>query len=230
MPKIFQKFKNLICASSNKKHGDLKKDIKRRNEFLKSLEILPQDFVFLKQVHSAKIRIVKKPQKIILKGDGLITKEKNVALGIFSADCVPVFLYDPKKEIVGVLHAGWRGTFEKIVSKAISIFKKLKSDPKDILVYVGPSICGNCYVVEKERAGLFQKKFSDFEKKFLKFKKGRYFLDLRKLNKILLEKEGVLAKNIQISPVCTFSNKNYFSFRREKGKLKGEMLSVICQK
>lgn len=228
MPKIFQKFKNLIVKTSTKKDGNLK-DQKEREKFLKNLGLFPQNLILLKQIHSAKIIFLQKNKKFQKRGDGLITKEKNLALGIFCADCLPIFLFDPKKKIVGILHAGWRGTLKEISKKAIKIFKKLKSDPKDILAYIGPSICGRCYFVEKERAKLFQKKFPKIWKKFLKEKKGKFFLDLRKTNKILLEREGVLSKNIQISPVCTFSNKNYFSFRRGKGKLKGQMLSLICQ-
>lgn len=229
LPKIFQKFKNLVCATSKRKNGDLKTDLKKREAFLKKFKIEPCNLVTLKQIHSNKVYIVNDTFPRTLYGDGLITPKKKICLGIFTADCLPIFIFDPKKEIIGLLHAGWRGTLKKISKKAILIFKKLGSLPKDILVYIGPSICGNCYLVDEERVKIFSLKFSSFKNKIFKKKNNRYFLDLRLLNKLILIKEGVPHFNIQVSKICTFSNKNYFSFKREGKKLSGEMLSIFCQ-
>lgn len=228
--KIFKKFKNLIVATSKKEDGNLKEDLKKRKKFLEKFEILPKNLITLKQIHSDKIILIEEPKTKSKIGDGLITKKRNVALGVFSADCLPIFLFDPKKKIIGILHAGWKGSFKEISKKAIFIFKKLGSAPKDILVYIGPSICKNCYFVNEKRAKIFSKKFPEFAKKVIIKKRKKYYLDLRLLNKLILMKLGVLPKHIQISKICTFSRKNYFSFRREKTKLKGENLSLICLK
>jgi len=228
LPKIFKNFRNLILAISKKKDGNLKNNVKARRRFLAKFNLNLDNLIFLKQIHSKRIIFVKKGKKFSRAGDGLITKEEGIALGVFSADCLPIFIYDPKKKIIGLLHAGWKGTFEGIAREAIKIFKKEGSNPKDILVYIGPSISGKCYEISKERAEIFSKKFPKFKSKIIKKRNKKYFLDLKKLNKLIFIEEGVLPKHIQISKICTFCNKNYFSFRREK-KLSGEMLSIFCK-
>ena len=228
-PKIFKSFQNLILATSTKKEGNLKNDLEARERFLAKFNLKPEKLIFLKQVHSKRIIFVKKGKKFSRVGDGLITKEKGIALGVFSADCLPIFIYDPKKEIIGILHAGWKGSLKRIAKEAIKIFKREGSNPKDILVYIGPSISAKCYAISKEMAEIFSKKFPKFKSKIIKKRNKKYFLDLKKLNKLIFIEEGVLPKNIQISKVCTFCNKNYFSFRRDKGNLEGEMLSIFCK-
>jgi len=229
LPKIFKNFKNLVATTSTKKDGNLRDDSKRE-KFLNKFKIKKENFISLKQIHSRKIIVIKNDKKIYSVGDGLITRKKGIALGVFSADCLPIFLFDPKKEIIGILHAGWRGTLKGISKKAIEIFKKEGARPKDILVYIGPSISGKCYEIPRERAKLFIKHFSKFKSKILKQRNGKYFLDLKRLNKLIFIEKGVLPKNIQISEVCTFCNENYFSFRREKEKLSGSLLSIFYQK
>ena len=228
LPEIFKNLKNLILATSKKRDGNLENDLEARKNFLAKFSLKSEDLIFLKQIHSKKIIFIEKGKKFSRVGDGMITKEKGIALGIFSADCLPIFIYDPKKKIIGLLHAGWKGSLEGIARKAIKIFKKEGSNPKDILVYIGPSISGKCYEISKERAEIFSKKFPKFKSKIIKKRNKKYFLDLKKLNKLIFIEEGVLPKHIQISKTCTFCNKNYFSFRREK-KLSGEMLSIFCK-
>lgn len=230
LPKIFRKFKNLICATSKRENGDLKLGLKKRECFLNKFHILSENLITLNQIHSNKIYVIKNYAQKELYGDGLITAKKGICLGIFSADCLPIFLFDPKKKIIGLLHAGWQGTLKGISRKAVFLFKKLGSLPKDVLVYIGPSICGNCYFVNKERATIFSLNFPKFKKKIIKKKNKKYFLNLKLLNKLILMEEGIPPYNVQISKICTFSNKNYFSFRREKERLSGQMLSIFCQR
>jgi len=229
LPKIFKNFKNLILAISKKRDGNLKNDEEARKKFLDKFNLSFKNLIFLKQIHSKKIILIKKRKSFPRIGDGMITKEKEIVLGVFSADCLPIFIFDQKREIIGLLHAGWKGSLKGIAKEAIKILKKEGSNPKDVLVYIGPSISGKCYEVPKERAEIFSKKFKKFKSKIIKQKGEKYFLDLRKLNKLIFIEEGVLPKNIQISKICTFCNKNYFSFRREKGNLSGEMLSIFCK-
>ena len=160
LPKIFKNFRNLILAISKKKDGNLKNNVEARRRFLAKFNLNLDNLIFLKQIHSKRIIFVKKGKKFSRAGDGLITKEEGIVLGVFSADCLPIFIYDPKKKIIGLLHAGWKGSLEGIAREAIKIFKKEGSNPKDILVYIGPSISGNCYEIPKERAEIFSKKIS----------------------------------------------------------------------
>lgn len=229
LPKIFRKFKNLVCATSKKEDGDLKLDLEKRKLFLSKFQILPENLITINQIHSSKIYLIQAPTQEELYGDGLITVKKGICLGIFTADCLPIFIFDPKKEIIGLFHAGWRGTLKGILKKAIFAFKKLGSLPENILVYIGPSICKNCYSIDEKRAKLFSIKFPKFKNKVILKKKRDYFLDLKKLNKLILISQGVLSSNIELSKICTFSNKNFFSFRKERGKLSGQMLSIFCQ-
>ena len=229
LPKIFKNFKNLILAISKKRDGNLKNDENARKKFLDKFNLSFKNLIFLKQIHSKKIILIKKRKGIPRVGDGMITKEKGVVPGVFSADCLPIFIFDQKREIIGLLHAGWKGSLKGIAKEAIKILKKEGSNPKDVLVYIGPSISGKCYEVPKERAEIFSKKFQKFKSKIIKQRGEKYFLDLRKLNKLIFIEEGVLPKNIQISKICTFCNKNYFSFRRKGENLNGEMLSIFCK-
>lgn len=217
--KIFKKFKNLVAVVIGKE---------KKKKIFEKFNLKWKREISLFQKHTTKIFIVNKsfPKKI---GDGLITKEKDLLLKIRVADCLPIFFFDPKKEIIGLIHAGWRGTLKEISKKAVLLFKNLGSYPKDILVWIGPSIGKCCYEVKEDLIKKFSKTFPDFKRKIIFKRGGKYFLDLKETNRLILLKEGLKKKNIEISPICTFCNKNYFSFRREK-KLKEENLAIFCQK
>lgn len=147
--------------------------------------------------------------------DAVITNKKGMLIGVRTADCVPVLLYDKKNKVCGAVHAGWRGTAESILKKTINAMKNsFDSSPHDILLALGPSIKICCYnvgddvlksVIEASGKGEY----------FLK-KKGKIVLDLASANKHQALASGILEKNIWMSDECTccFYDK-FYSYRHD---------------
>lgn len=158
--------------------------------------------------------------------DALITKEKGVVLTILTADCVPILLYDTKKEVVAAVHAGWRGTKRHLAAKTVQEMTKIYDcDPKDIIAGIAPAIGACCYEVGKDVA----EHFFDTPKS-LSPKGGKYMLDLPYLNKVQLLSAGLTEEHIQMSQLCTACHTNrFFSYRRENG-CSGRFMSMIGMK
>ncbi len=159
--------------------------------------------------------------------DALITNLPGQCIGISTADCVPVLLYDPVREAIGSVHAGWRGTRSGIVTETMSQMKSaFQTDPKDLIAVIGPSISPDVYEVGADLEEEFQKAGFDTLEIFSRTD-GRILLDLWKANKKLLADGGVKEENIEISGICTYSQpKNFFSARR-LGISSGRMISGI---
>lgn len=164
------------------------------------------------------------------KVDALYTRLTNVCIGVTTADCVPLILFDPKKKVIAVAHAGWKGTCERIAEKTILTLKeKFDCMPADIRVVIGPSISPNVYEVGKEVVDSFEKAGFDMSK-IVKKKDQSFFLDLWKANKLSLEKVGVLSNHIEISGICTYTEHERFFSARRLGIKSGRMLSGIMLK
>lgn len=219
------------------KTGDNIDNIKKN--FLKVFEIMStseKDVVFSNQVHGTNIQIVDdeistdNAYKSRLKDgvDGLVTNVKNITLATFYADCVPIFFLDKEKQVVGLVHAGWRGTVKGIACKMVDILvEKFNSQPKDILVGIGPSIGQCCFEVGEEVFKEFKKAYTDIIDNITQKISDKYYIDLWKTNKLILEKKGILPSNISISGLCTSCNTDlFFSYRKEKGKT-GRMAALI---
>lgn len=153
--------------------------------------------------------------------DGLVTNSYGVFLTISTADCLPIFLYDPIKKSVGAIHSGWRGCELNIFSNAINLMQKeFNTHPSDLIAYIGPSAGVCCYEVGAEVAG-------KFDPKFIVEQGEKQFLDLKNISKSQLVQCGVIEKNIEVSAQCTICNRNlYHSYRRDKHK-SGRMMGVI---
>lgn len=225
----------LIHGVSTREFGDLKirhsiRLNRNLGKFLKSLGIEKGNLVMMEQVHGSKIKKVNKGDKgRLIKGvDGLITNQKGIFLGVNIADCLPLLFYDSKKEIAGIAHAGWKGVLARIAARVVEEAKSLGSDPKDILVGIGPHIGGCCYTIPQERAERFQQFFGNLQKMVYKDKEGLH-LDLAVPVVKQLEDTGVRQENIEVALTCTSCHNNeFFSYRREnKKKTYGEMLGVI---
>lgn len=175
-----------------------------------------------------KCKIFEKPQYSDI--DGLITDKKNVALMTFHADCTPLFFYDSNKRIVGMAHAGWRGTLKNIAGIMVQKFiNDFNSDPADIFAAVGPSLGQCCFEVDRDVADLFLSSNNIYEK-FMHKSGNKYHFDLWNINKYLMKKEGIQENNIQISGLCTKCNNHlFFSHRGQRGK-RGLMAGFIMMK
>ena len=171
------------------------------------------------QIHSNHVKYIDK-SGIYKNTDGLVTHiNNNIYLMIQTADCIPIFMVDNIKGIIGLIHSGWKGTSRSIISSAISIFSDCGSNIEDIKIYLGPSIKSCCYEIKDDVAKYF-------EQKFLIINNQKLFLDLELKVKDDLFKKGIKNNNIFVSDICTYENKNFCSYRRDYNKA-GRMYSII---
>jgi polyphenol oxidase len=139
--------------------------------------------------------------------DGLLTAVSGQPLGIFTADCVPIFLSAPSQGVVGLLHAGWRGVRGKILSKAVQIMRRRwRCSPKDIEIWAGPSIGPCCFEVRWDVAARFP---------FSRTRKGsRWIVDLQK--ELFEQARQLGIQKIRRVPICTQHTRTHHSYRRDK--------------
>lgn len=149
--------------------------------------------------------------------DGYITKVKNIATLVTTADCNPIIIYDTKQNIVANIHSGWAGTIKKIYLKAIRILQdKFNSNASDLIVCIGPSIRRCCFSSEEES---FKKKFTNVwenEKEYIFYEENskRFHIDLVYVIKKDLLEVGIREENIKICNICTMCNSDdFFSYR-----------------
>ena len=180
----------------------------------------------IRQVHGRRVLVLSRRSLLQIKSerkaDGVLTADFNVPLSIRTADCLSIFIYDPKHQVIGLLHAGWKGTKKQIALRALEIMRKRwGTRPKDLLIAFGPSIKPCCYQVSLEF-----RKFFPLETKFAN---DQLCFDLTQANKNQLFKAGLSKKQIFDCQVCTCCHENYFSYRRQGAKA-GRMLSVMMLK
>lgn len=163
------------------------------------------------QTHSCNVKIINENEQIYENTDGLISNIKNSLLLMNFADCVPIILYNKKENIGGIVHAGWRGTAQKIVEKAI---KEFNTNPADITAIIGPSIGKCCFETHED---VFKQLIENkLETELYTKKEEKYFIDLKKINYNQLKKMGV--EEIDICSYCTCCMSDiFFSYRKENG-------------
>ena len=220
-------YKSLNCGLGSKdKKSNIQKNL---NIVLKKIKSKNKKIYLPKQVHSNKFYFLKnKSLKIRTKCDAIITKQRNIAIGVLTADCAPLILYDPKKEMISVIHAGWKGAIKGIVKKVIKFFIKNGSKPKNLIVAIGPCISQNSYEVKED----FVKKFLKIDKKnrfFFKFYKNKILFSLKKYLINEIKRLGV--NKLELINRDTFTGVNsYFSARRSLKKREndyGRNISLI---
>ena len=201
----------------------------------------PEDFVLSKQSHETKVLKVgtKDRGKGITKDrdyegiDALITDEKGIILSCFSADCVPILFYDPIHKAVGACHSGWRGTKGKILQNVVEEMRQhFSSNPAEILVAIGPSICKEQYVVSEDLALSFLEDYPDLGEDtaspIQRISMDKFQLDLWDLNRRIALNCGIKEEHISISGYCTMENPElFFSHRYSQGK-RGLQGAFIC--
>ena len=222
-------YKSLNCGPGSKdKIKNIKKNIEK---VCKKIGCNKKNLILLDQVHSNIVHNVNRVTRKKLKGDSLITGKKGIALGILTADCAPVFIYDPINNLISALHAGWKGAFKQIISKTIKKFKIKGSNLNDLIVVIGPCISKNNYEVKKDFLNKFIVKEKS-NKNFFNYKNNKIFFSLNDFIKKSFLDLGI--KNIEIIKKDTYIlSNNFFSARRSlKKKLNdyGRNISVIMIK
>jgi YfiH family protein len=224
--------------------------LENRRRFRSALGATDLKLISLKQIHSDVIHLFDAAPTGVCQGDASVTNHPGLLLGVQTADCVPILLVDPKKRAVAAIHAGWRGTLQRIVVKAIGQMQmQFKSKPADLLAAIGPAIGGCCYEVGTEVAAQFHSQFAEAPEWFDEFRTGdepnpvqwlnmmppghqpppkNVLLDLRKANRAQLLSAGLRAPNIFVSDLCTACRRDLlFSYRKE-GAQSGRLMSAIA--
>ena len=221
-------FNSLNCSKSNDdKKNNVSKNIKIA---INALGIEKKRLKLINQIHSNKIFFVNNNNlNKDIYGDGLITENKNIALGILTADCAPIFIFDKKKSIVCCLHSGWKGALNNIVSKGITKIKRKKIKSQNIIVIVGPCLGFNNFEVDKKFKLKFIKKNRSYQKFFKSKNRNKDIFDLRNLINFQISKEGI--DNVFNIRKDTYKNSHiFFSHRRATHQNKiqtGRMINII---
>ena len=152
------------------------------------------------------------------KADILFTDNPEVSLFMRFADCVPLLFHDPKKNVIGISHAGWMGTVKGVAEVSVQAMQeRYGSNPQDIVVGIGPSISADHYEVGEEVAAQFREKYGKDSEQVVQVRDEKIYLDLWAANALQLQKMGV--EHIQISGLCTACHlDDWYSHRAEKGK------------
>jgi purine-nucleoside/S-methyl-5'-thioadenosine phosphorylase / adenosine deaminase len=185
--------------------------------------------VTMRQVHGDNIvEVQDRGLKEVGEADGMITAEKDIFLGVLTADCVPILFVAPKDKLVAAVHAGWRGTLTGIAEKAARLFTdQCHVSADEIEVALGPAIGSCCYEVKDDVAGPLRKKWGDIAEASIQKRDGKTYLDLRILNRGVLARAGIPATNIdQVGPCTACSPNDFFSYRRERSET-GRQISFI---
>jgi len=246
--KKLKKFENLKHCFFSRKNGFSKGDYEslncglgsgdKKENVLKNLQFVSQKIgckeellITLNQTHSNKVIHFESENSIKnkLPGDAIVTKIKNVGIGILTADCAPILLYDPKKKIIGCIHSGWKGALNGVIKNTIKKFSELNSDINDLIAVVGPCIKTESYEVKSDFYEKFVLQNSKHKEFFIKTNKNNYLFDLR--NFINIEISNLNVKNIENIKIDTFSEREFFySYRRScinKEADYGRCISVI---
>ena len=212
--------------------GDKKKNV------LKNLNLVSQKIgckdellITLNQTHSNKVVYFENESSIKnkLSGDAIVTKVKNIGIGILTADCAPILLFDPHKKIIGCIHSGWKGALNGVIRNAIKKFYELNSNKDDLIAVIGPCIKKENYEVKADFYQRFISQNRNNNEFFTIIEENKYIFDLRAfINK---EISDLNVRNVENIELDTFSEKEtFYSYRRSclrKEEDYGRCISVI---
>ncbi|MDX9880936.1 MAG: peptidoglycan editing factor PgeF [Prolixibacteraceae bacterium] len=202
-----------------------------RKELSKAMETATGQIYFPKQTHSDLIEVVTEEttMKDMEGKDALITNRKGLCIAVQTADCVPVLLFDPIEQVIGVVHAGWRGTVDKLVKKTIErMSREFGCCPENIKAGIGPSIYKYAYEVGEDVVRLVIGQFANYTELLVpSVRDGKAFFDLWEANRTLLTESGVKAGNIELIGMCSYELENLFFSARRDGANTGRMASCL---
>ena len=222
-------YKSLNCGLGSK---DKKKNIKKNLDIVKNKINKNSNNIFLlHQIHSNKFIYINKKLKFLkkkYKADAIITNQKNLPIGILTADCVPVLIYDDVAKNIAAIHAGWKGAYKDIINRVINFMLKIGSQRKNIHAAIGPSISQKNYIVKEDFLRKFMKK-NNKNKIFFKTNKNKIYFDLPNYVKSQLKSNKI--RDIDHINIDTFDYRNNFFSARRSLKLKhddyGRNISII---
>lgn len=180
------------------------------------------DIQWLEQVHGSEVIEISRYTSQTPVVDASITRNKNIALAIMTADCLPILLCDKNGTEIAAIHGGWRPLAANIIENTLA---KMHSDVENIQAWLGPCIGNSAFEVGEEVMLAFTKQSACFDRAFIKQKNGQYLANLHRIAKQQLTDLGI--RKIESLAECTYSRADkYYSFRRES--ITGRMATIIC--
>ncbi|NVO00785.1 MAG: peptidoglycan editing factor PgeF [Geobacteraceae bacterium] len=207
-----------------------------RSLFARTFDSKIEKLVMVNQCHGTDILVIDEPnpdyahfQK--LQCDGIVTNQPGVMIAVGVADCLPLLLLDPVKNVVATLHAGWKGTAGNIAAKGVETLVKIfGSNESDILAALGPCIKSCCYEVDEPVHKAFTDSGLDWSRFTVENGAGKWRLDLAAANRGQLTAAGIREENIESAPHCVCCQHDwFFSYRRDEGET-GRQAGFICLK
>lgn len=198
-----------------------------RREVLRLIDRRLEDMVCCEQVHGDQVAFVFREQRgkgsrrhddALTGVDGLVTATPGLVLGTFYADCIPVFLFDPVRRVIGLSHSGWKGTLASIAVKTIQVMHEQGgTSPEQVQVFIGPGISACCFTIQPDLADKVARAFP-YDHDIIRVDNDRITWDLKETIRKSLLFAGVPAGNILVSNQCTACCPDrFFSYRREGG-------------
>lgn len=196
----------------------------------------PGSFVVAHQTHTVNIRAVTEGDRGcgVLRPrpyddvDGLMTNVPGLTLVTYHADCLPVYLADPVRRAIALLHAGWKGTVDQIAGRAVMMMREqYGTDPGDLIACIGPGICRSCYEIGEDVAQQFRAVFTEAENVSILTEPHRkedgmhWQLDLKEANRRILVRAGVPEEQIHLADICTRCNSERLFSHRAHGVRRG---------
>lgn len=217
--------KGTFCAFNiNEYCGDSSEHVTRNKQLLADILGIPsQNILVPHQVHGTKVACVdqemlnqpaEKRQEYLDDVDAMITQERGLCIGVSTADCIPILLYDAQQQAIAAVHAGWRGTVARIVEKTIhTMAQTFGTQPQHLYAAIGPGISLEAFEVGDEVYEAFQQ--AAFDMSAIACQKTKWHIDLPRCNQLQLIEKGVPPQHIIMSHICTYQqSEDYFSARK----------------
>ena len=233
LSKKLQKFKNIKHYFFSRKNGvskgiyeslncgigskDQEENVKKNLDIVsKKFNIKKDSLALMHQTHSNKVEIIVKRNNLErIKCDAMLTKDNEIALSVLTADCLPILIYEKRKEIIGCIHAGWKGAVNGIIENTLKKLEEMNGSIKQLVVSLGPCISQKNYEVKNDFYSEFIKKSKNNDSFFFKNEKKTFNFDLRGFVIKKFKDLGVL--EIDNIAIDSFASENeYFSHRRAK--------------
>lgn len=210
-----------LCMNLSFNVGDAKENVEQnRHLFAQAVGVEVDRLAMPVQVHSDVVKRADAPGSYS-SCDGLVTDVPGVCLSVSVADCIPIFIVEPRCKAIAAIHAGWRGTAARIVVRGVEMLvDEFNCRPERMIAYIGPGAGQCCYSVGADVAGRFSQEF-------VREVKDSLFVDLKGANLSQLVDVGLARKLIEVSPCCTIDESNLLHSYRRDGARSGRMMGVI---
>lgn len=204
-----------------------------RRRIAKAIGVRAEDMTYTNQTHTTNVAVVeaKDRGKRFMETDGMVTNVPEICLVTFYADCVPLFFVDPVHRAIGLSHSGWRGTVGKMGKVTVERMREeYGTDPAQVVVAIGPSICQDCYEVSEDVIERFRENFDKalWPELFYEKADGKYQLNLWRANQAVLAEAGVPRENIAVTNLCTHCNPDILFSHRSTGTARGNLSAFLA--